>query len=153
MNLKQFDPYLSYIKSVLKRKCNNQDDADDMFQEIMIYLWNKQDTKIIYPKTYIANLVKWYVSKVKKTYNTREINDADKKGESIPIFNSETGWNSYELDDKIIERLKTIPKMLFESLSMQIFDGLSIKQIANNLNTNENTVKTRIKRAKEYFNV
>lgn len=152
MNLKQFDPHTSYIKNLLRKKCKSHDDADDVYQEIMIYLWNRPNQEIIYPKTYISNLINWYILKAKKDHKSREIKDGDKKGESIiPIFNSETGWNSYELDDKIIARLKSIPKVLFESLSMQIFDGLSIKQIANNLSTNENTIKTRIKRAKEYL--
>ena len=151
MNLKQFDPHTVYIKNLLRKKTKSQDDVDDMNQEVMIYLWNRPNTEIVYPKTYISNLINWYLAKAKKEYNIREIKDGDKKGESVPIFNSETGWNSYELDDKIIGRLKTIPKVLFESLSMQIFDNLSIKQIASNLSTNENTVKTRIKRAKEYL--
>jgi len=59
-------------------------------------------------------------------------------------------WNANEIDDILLRNLRTIKKNLYEPFDMQL-NGKTIKEISDKLNINENTVKTRIKRAKEYL--
>jgi DNA-directed RNA polymerase specialized sigma24 family protein len=57
-------------------------------------------------------------------------------------------WNSYRVDDNLFANLRRVSKTLLEPFEMQLNDR-TIKEIAHDLDLNENTVKTRIKRCKE----
>lgn len=149
MNLEQIEPYNKLIKSILNKKIKCNEDANDIYQEIMIMLFLKEEIIINFPKTYLANLTNWFIIKHKKNNNI-ELNDNIHINPSIN-FNSKDGWNIYDIDDNLLERLESIPKELYKPLSMQIFDNLSVKEICNELKINENTIKTRIRRAKIYL--
>ena len=149
MNLNQIEPYYNLIKSILNKKIKCNEDINDIYQEILISLYLKEELVINYPKTYLANLTNWFIIKHKKNNNI-ELNDNMHINPCIN-FNSKDGWNIYHIDDSLLERLESIPKELYEPLYMQVFDNLSIKQICCHLNSNENTIKTRIRRAKIYL--
>jgi DNA-directed RNA polymerase specialized sigma24 family protein len=149
MNLNQIRPYLPYLLLNLKKKIKPLECAEDAYQEILIYLHLKDDIIIQYPKTYLYNLAKWYSYK-KKTYLHTELVDNINYKQNI-IFSSESGRNTNHIDDRLLNRLESISNTLYKPFIMQIYDNMSIKQIALELNSNENTIKTRIKRAKEYL--
>ncbi len=152
MDLKPFELHYNYVKVYLKKNIKNQQDQEDIFQEILIYLWNKPETVIQYHKTYLYTLAKWFITKYKPE-NTKCIDDySNIKCAGLTVaFNSEIGWNLYEIDDNVYKRLRTIPKKYLDPLLLKILDKKSIKEISSELSVNENTVKTNIKRAKEYL--
>lgn len=154
MNLKRFEPYFDIVKKTIYKKVKNNQDVDDIFQDIIIYLWCKPEIDIIYPKTFIYNATKWYISKYKynNDLNIDDLNENNIDNSSGVIFNSEIGWNINEIDDNLYNKLKTCPKKLLEPFIHQILNDMSIKDISIELNMNENTVKTNIKRAKIYLN-
>lgn len=152
MNLSPFEPYYDYIKNSLNKQLKNKLDAEDTFQEILIYLWNKEETIIKFPKTYFYTLAKWFAIKHKPEPTEDIDNHLNIKSNNLSImFSSETGWNLYEIDDNVYSKLKKIPNKYLEPLMLKIMDKKSIKQISDELKINENTVKTNIKRAKEFL--
>lgn len=151
MDLKPFEPFYDYTKKSINKLINNIQDTEDIFQDVLIYLWNKPETFINYPKTYINNLGKWIAIKY-KSENTLHLDDfSNLKCNNISVFNSESGWNLFEIDDNIFNKLNNIPKKYLDPLILKILDKKSIKEISIELKLNENTVKTNIKRAKEYL--
>lgn len=152
MDLKPFEQHYNYVKVFLKKNIKNIQDQEDIFQEVLIYLWNKPETPIQYHKTYLYTLTKWFITKYKPE-STKCIDDySNIKCNNLSIaFSSEIGWNLYEIEDSVYKRLKTIPKKYLDPLLLKVLDKKSIKEISTELMINENTVKTNIKRAKEYL--
>lgn len=152
MNLKRFEPFFISAKRTIVKKIKNNQDAEDIFQDIIIYLWSKPETEITHPKTFLYNAVNWYISKYKFN-NDLNIDDIDDNMQNFNrvILNSEIGWNIYEIEDSFYSRLKTCPKKYIDPLVYHIIEGMSIKEISCKMSMNQNTVKTNIKRAKEYL--
>lgn len=150
MNLTPIRPYFKFIQKTLNKNIKNPDDAKDVFQEMMIYLHLKKEAEIKHPKTYLHKLCCWYAIKKKSSDKTEDLEDRVLIGPKV-VFNSDSGWNGYEIDDGLMTRLGTIPGTLYEPLALQVFDNMSIHQIAVKLGLNENTVKTNIRRAKIFL--
>ncbi len=150
MNLTPIAPYFKFIQDTLNKKLNNRDDAQDTYQEILIYLFLKEETEIKYPKAYLYKICISHIIKRGNTVRTEELEDTITIGPKV-VLSSDSGWNEYEFDDRMMNRLKSIPGALYEPLALQVFDNLSISQIAVRLALNENTVKTNIRRAKLYL--
>ena len=62
MTLEQFNPYIKQAKNNIEKKLG-YDNGQDAFQEVLIYLWNKPQIIINYPKTYLNNICNWYILK------------------------------------------------------------------------------------------
>lgn len=59
-------------------------------------------------------------------------------------------YNTDLIDDNLFKNIQSVSKLIFAPFKMQL-DDMSIKEIAQELNINENTVKTRIMRCKTYL--
>jgi DNA-directed RNA polymerase specialized sigma24 family protein len=59
-------------------------------------------------------------------------------------------YNSYEISDELYDNLNKVSETLFIPFNMQL-NGLSIKEISVLLKINENTIKTRINRCKNFL--
>lgn len=145
----QYVPDLKkYIKSKIKT-----DWWKDIVQETLLYLYIKFKTIIITDlKGLLINTGRMFMNK-HITMNTRLVfsNTLESAHISTQRHNFDiSGYNSSIIDDKLFNNIKTVSKLIFAPFSMQL-DDMSIKEIAQQLNINENTVKTRIKRCKEHL--
>lgn len=141
--------YIPDLKRYVYSKIRSTFWADDIIQETLLYLLLKIDNiKITNLKGLIINTSNFFISKYRSMVLHNNIIP-----ERHVEFNCEINindFNTYVLDDKIYNRLLTVNKTYFNKFILQIH-GYSIKEIAKMNNMNENTVKTQIKRCKEYL--
>jgi DNA-directed RNA polymerase specialized sigma24 family protein len=151
--IKEFKPYLQDLKFYLKRKIKS-DWWEDVYQETLCYIYsNKRPIILSNPKGYLINTANFFINKHYDYINKWQTEGVEKvniKISSNVMFDTSTGFNGFLIDDKLFNKLQTIPGDLYTPLRMQM-EEQSIKNIADELGLNENTVKTRIKRAKEYL--
>lgn len=128
-------------------KLKNEADAQDAVQEtrISIYKNLKSLKEIKYFKTWAIKIL---INECNKIYLTRkkDLNNIEKITENYCEKKIETG----SIDNKIyfsdlMEKLSEDEKII----ANLFFEGYKIKDISYILNINENTVKTKIRRAKE----
>jgi DNA-directed RNA polymerase specialized sigma24 family protein len=153
IEIKEFKPYLNDLKFYLKRKIKS-DWWEDVYQETLCYIYsNKNPIVLSNPKGYLLNTANFFINKhydYNKKWQTEGVDNIKARVTNNVMFNTSTGFNGFLIDDKLFNKLQTIPSDLYTPLRMQI-EEQSIKNIAESLGLNENTVKTRIKRAKEYL--
>lgn len=147
-----FLEYIPDLKGYIKSKIKT-DHWKDVLQDTMLYLFLKFDQLIITNlKGLLFNTANFFIN---KHFNGSKIkfddinlcyNISDRMNPVFQIGN----WNGNEINDRLLYNLKTINKTLYEPFEMQM-NNKTIHEIAVNLGLNENTVKTRIKRAKEYL--
>lgn len=137
------------LKRYVHSKIQSNFWADDIIQETLLYLLLKIDNiKVTNLKGLVLNTANFFISKYRnKRHYNNEIPD------KIIEFKGEINlndFNTYILDDTIYNKLLTVNKEYFNKFILQIH-GYSIKEIAIMNNMNENTVKTQIKRCKDYL--
>lgn len=147
-----FYPYTNDLKNYIRSKIKT-DHWKDVLQDTLLYLFVKFDKLIITNlKGLMINTARFFInqhfkgSKIKFDNIDLCYNVSDRDSHTFKLDH----WNANEIDDKLLSNLRTIKKQLYEPFDMQL-NGKSIKEISQKLNINENTVKTRIKRAKEYL--
>lgn len=147
-----FYPYTNDLKNYIRSKIKT-DHWKDVLQDTLLYLFVKFDKLIITNlKGLLFNTARFFINqhfkgnKIKFDDIDLCYNVSDRDSHTFKIDH----WNANEIDDKLLMNLRTIKKQLYEPFDMQL-NGKSIKEISLKLNINENTVKTRIKRAKEYL--
>lgn len=147
-----FYPYIPDLKNYIRSKIKT-DHWKDVLQDTMLYLFMKFDSLIITNlKGLLLNAARFFVNQYYRGTKIKfddidlcyNISDRDRH-----VFKIDH-WNANEIDDILLRNLRTIKKNLYEPFDMQL-NGKTIKEISDKLNINENTVKTRIKRAKEYL--
>ena len=150
-----FLPFIPDLKLYVKSKVKS-DWWEDVVQDTMIYLFIKFDKLIITNlKGLIFNTANFFIN---KHYRTSKIEYSDvietKYMYSVTDSMNPTfklgNWNGNNIDDKMYSNLRKVSKTLFQPFEMQM-NNSSIKDIAVKLQLNENTVKTRIKRCKEFL--
>lgn len=153
MDIITFKPYFSDLKHYLKHKIKS-DWWEDVYQETLCYICsNEQKIIISNPKGFLLNTANFFINKhydYNKKWQKDNVENISAKVTTNVMFNTSTGFNGFLIDDKMLIKLQTIPNDLYEPLKMQL-EEFSIKDIAKELNLNENTVKTKIKRAKEFL--
>ncbi len=148
-NILQYVPDLKkYIRSKIKT-----DWWKDVVQEVLLYLYIKFKSIIITDlKGLIINTAKMFINKHfsqnnKLIYcNETTSNAICTQKHTFVTF----GYNTDTIDDKLFNNIQSVSKLIFAPFKMQL-DDMSIKEIAQELNINENTVKTRIMRCKTYL--
>jgi len=153
-----YDDFLQYLPDLKKyvRSKIKTDIWKDVVQDTLFYLYIKFDKLIITDlKGLIINTARFFVN---KHFRASKIEYSDvletKYMFSVtdtmnPVFKIGS-WNGNDIDDKLYSNLRRVSKTLFEPFEMQM-NNKSVKEISEELELNENTVKTRIKRCKEFL--
>ena len=149
--LKYVPELKKYVKSKIKTEW-----WEDVVQDTLVYLFIKFDKLIITDlKGLIFNTANFFISKHFKvskldytdTVETKYMYSmTDNINPTFKIGN----WNGNNINDQLYSNLRRVSKKLLDPFEMQMNDK-SIKEIAIGLELNENTVKTRIKRCKEFL--
>ena len=151
-----YDDFLMYVPDLRNyvRSKVKTDWWKDIVQDTLVYLFIKFDKLIISNlKGLIINTANFFINKhfgsrkilyydipeTKYLYNLTE--------HMNPVFKIGV-WNSSGIDDRLYQNLRKVSKALFVPFEMQMND-VRVRDIAIELQLNENTVKTRIKRCKE----
>lgn len=141
--------YIPHLKRYVKSKVKTVY-WEDVVQETLLYLLLKIDNiEITNTKGLLFNTANFFISKSRNNRETVPLNNNDK----ITNFNGsviKNKYNTYILDDKIFCKLLKVDKKHLKKFVLQI-NGYSIKEISVMCNCNENTVKTHIKRCKDYL--
>ena len=129
-----------YVKSKIKT-----DWWKDVVQDVLVYLYIKFKSSIITNlKGFILNTAKMFINKYflrndKKLIYSNEILSNDTSNQIHVFMRSE--YNTNYIDDTLYNNIKSVSKLIFAPFKMQL-DDMSIKEIAQELDINENTVKT-----------
>lgn len=151
--------YIPDLKRYVKSKVPT-DNWQDIVQDTLLYLYFKFDTlEVTDLKGLIINTANFFVKK----YYTKQLKNKLVVCEKIDEIKSHTSiniacnlkigkYNSFYIEDELLLNIEKIPDSLFVPFQMQL-NGFSIKDIAEELKCNENTIKTRISRCKEKLKV
>ena len=144
--------YIPDLRRYVKSRIHT-DWWEDVVQDTLLYLFLKFDTLLITDmKGLMINTSQFFINKhhtSQKKYTFVVIN-ADQFTVDPNVKYAVGEYNGVKMSDELYNSIHKVSKTLFVPFSMQV-DGLSIRNIAKDLGLNENTVKTRIKRCKEYL--
>lgn len=151
-NLKSFeDLYFRYSKELFGFALGfikNKEDAEDIVQDVYIYLWKNRHNIDIKTTVYgyllnsIKNIClnkKKHIS-VKRKYENFVINNNLDKINPIEEIDS-----IHKLQDDVYKSINKLPEKCKEIFLKSCIDGMKYKEIANEMGISENTVKTQIK--------
>lgn len=137
-----------YVKSRIQ-----SDWWEDVVQDTLLYLFMMFDKLLITDmKGLMINTSQFFINKhhtSQKKY-TFVVITTDQFSVDPNVKYTIGEYNGFKMSDELYNSIHRVSKTLFVPFTMQI-DGQSIRKIASELGLNENTVKTRIKRCKEYL--
>lgn len=151
-----YNDILSYVPDLKKyiRSKIKTDWWKDVVQEVLLYLYIKFKSIIITDlKGLIINTARMFINK-HITKNCTRLVFVNELTTNVSIIQKHTyvsyGYNIDLIDDNLFKNIQSVSQLIFAPFKMQLED-MSIKEIAQELNINENTVKTRIMRCKTYL--
>jgi DNA-directed RNA polymerase specialized sigma24 family protein len=153
-----YNDFLQYIPDLKKyvRSKIKTDTWKDVVQDTLIYLYMKFDKLIITDlKGLIINTARFFINKHFRVSKIEYSDVLETKymfavtDSMNPVFKIGS-WNGNDIDDRLYSNIKRVSKTLMEPFEMQMNDK-TVKEISQELELNENTVKTRIKRCKEFL--
>ena len=138
--------------------CKSEDDAEDVVQEAYIYLMNKAN-EIKNPDAFISWFNMVVVSKAKnllrknspvlfdsnetEQFVLESIEDTDKD------FQPSADYEQSELRDEVMGLIDNLSDEKRTAVILFYYNEMTTKQIAESLNVNENTIKSRLVQAKK----
>lgn len=126
---------------------NSEAIAEDVLQETLIRAWNALESlnEISKAKSWLITILRR--ENLRRVHKER-VNETDSCDDFDLILKSETNLED-EMDKKIIkETILELKESYRTPLLLQTFMGMTVEEIALELNLNENTVSTRVFRGK-----
>ena len=141
---KLINSYKEYLYKTAFLYVKNEHDALDIYQETVykayINIQKLRNTKFF--KTWIIKILINNVNMKNRHYNKFQDEPVEDYIGEIEYSNIEENIDLYDAIDRLDEKYKT-------SVILQYFHDLTISQIAEIMECNENTVKSNIRRAKK----
>jgi DNA-directed RNA polymerase specialized sigma24 family protein len=144
--------YIPDLKSYVKAKTQS-DFWEDIVQDTLTYLFIKfEKISVTDLKGLLINTSNFFINKhfAKQNKYTYCAIVEDQFSVQPNIKYTVTGYNTYNISDELYNNLHSVSKQLFRPFEMKL-EGMPVKDIAKELNLNENIVHKRIKRCKEYL--
>lgn len=128
---------LHYLKDV--------DDSEDAVQECFTALWRKnlEGNDVKNAKSYLYTSVRNRCIGILRKRDPENADPEDLEG----VITDEEAVSRSELEAKVWTAIDRLPKMRRKALLMSKRDGMSHKEIAEELGISENTVRNQISRA------
>src|SRR3989339_435097 len=147
-----FDDYKNLLFKVVRTYAQSQPDRDDLFQEILLQLWNSipsfqgnsAETTWIYRVALNTALV-WNRTETRKRKRHRISIDFE---EDYAVENTTKTVNNNHVLERLYENIRKLPK-IDSSLIFMHLEGLSYDTIADVLGISKNYVGVRLNRAKK----
>ena len=132
------------LYKIARTRLNNQEDIFDAIQETIISAYKSigKLKKIEFFKTWIIKILINNVNMKNRHYNKFQDEPVEDYIGEIEYSNIEENIDLYDAIDRLDEKYKT-------PVILQYFHDLTISQIAEIMECNENTVKSNIRRAKK----
>lgn len=150
--------YITYqpkLKTRISNQIKDKDFVDDLVQEVLLKAHRKLDT---YDSKYAIstwlytisdNTVKNYYKSLKDNVSySAEIYDNE---HTELLDDPESMMIAAEKEDKYFKSLSALGDIYLEAYTMREVEGMSMDAIATKLGIPENTVKSRLKRARDYI--
>lgn len=150
---KLYDKFSPALFAVCKRYSNCESDAEDILADGFVSIFKslntfqKKSSLFYWMKSIIVKTAIDYFRKNKKHYNNLPIED------NISLLPNLEESKIYTKIDAhaLIEIIKKMPDEWRIIFNMRIIEDLSFKEIANELNKNENTVRVYFLRGKTWL--
>ena len=135
-----YNPILFFVK----KRVSNTEDAEDLTQEVFLKLYKSKSDHVENVKSWIytiaSNSVKDYYKK--KKIHTQEIKD------QLSDIEQHVDSAVNELTNCIVPFINQLPKDYAELMKMSEIENLSQKEIAEQMNVNYVTVRSKIQRGR-----
>jgi len=151
-----YDRYWGILYRYTRKILQSDDEAEDIVQDIFVMVWNKSDalelkislSAFLYASTRNRILKYFEKSKVRKNY-------IDSLQAFLDEGSCETDFlvRSNELAARIEQELSLLPPKMREVFELSRKSGLSHKEIAEQLNISEGTVKKQVSNAVKILKV
>jgi len=145
--LQFYDRYKVVLHDHAYKKLGNLDDADDIVQDLFIYIWENRahiefSSNISgYLFTAVRNRVlNHMVKKQRESSYLDSLTDFINQGD----YNTDLALREKELQQIVEEEVNALPPRMREVYNLSRNEGLSHKQISSRLGTSEQTVSKQI---------
>lgn len=134
------EKYSNMVYRLAMARTRNKEDAEDVFQEVFLKLSKKLPN--FESETHEkAWLIRVTVNLTKNLFRSAHF-------KKIVPLEEELKFEDKEMSNVYFQVL-SLPNKYRTIIHLFYYEGFSIKEIATILNTNENTIKTRLSRARE----
>jgi len=142
-----FHQYADAVRTYIKGRLGNEEDADDVLQEVFIKLWNKRQSIDIhtslrnYLYTIVQNCINDHLRAAKRQRYTLTA-DIQDRTEERPLPDEQYQYKQvYHIWKGAVN---TLPGQMRRIYAMKNEEQLSVKEIASELQLSEQTVKNQL---------
>ncbi|TYR37920.1 RNA polymerase sigma-70 factor [Sphingobacterium phlebotomi] len=148
-----YDRYWEKMLVVAFNRLGNLQEAEECVQDVLYKLWKLRDNLSL-TKSELAN----YLARAVRNHTFNVLEERQRKRMRMSAYNHEEITDTLsperqlivqELQQQIDKAIKNLPPQCQLVFVLNKHEGLSAKEIANNLNLSENTVKSHLKKAKK----
>lgn len=148
-----YDRYWEKMLVVAFNRLGNLQEAEECVQDVLYKLWKLRDNLSL-TKSELAN----YLARAVRNHTFNVLEERQRKRMRMSAYNHaeitdtlspERQLIVQELQQQIDKAIKNLPPQCQLVFVLNKNEGLSVKEIANNLNLSENTVKSHLKKAKK----
>lgn len=148
-----YDRYWEKMLVVAFNRLGNLQEAEECVQDVLYKLWKLRDNLSL-TKSELAN----YLARAVRNHTFNVLEERQRKRMRMSAYNHEEITDTLsperqlivqELQQQIDKAIKNLPPQCQLVFVLNKNEGLSVKEIANNLNLSENTVKSHLKKAKK----
>lgn len=147
-----YDRYWDKMLAVAFNRLDNLEEAEECVQDVLYKFWKLRSAfKLQSEKlsSYLARAIRNQTFNVLEQRHRKRVNLAEYDVESVDLMSPERQLILQELQQHIDNAIKSLPSQCQLVFVLNKNHGLSTKEIANNLNLSENTVKSHLKKAKK----
>lgn len=146
-----YNRYWDKMLAVAFNRLGNQEEAEECVQDVLYKLWKLKDELYLQKANlshYLARAIRNHAFNILD--KRHRANLKSEKYQPLPDINTlspEQAIIIKELQERIDESINALPAQCRLVFKMSRQDGLSNKEIAQNLSISENTVKSHLKKA------
>jgi RNA polymerase sigma-70 factor, ECF subfamily len=145
-----YDQYADPIFRHLYYRLGNRERALDLTQEVFAGLWRQlaAKTDIREPRAYLYRSAhNIFVNELERAKRAISLDTLQQSG--FDIKSDEKTAEELAEQRELVEKLETVSEPYRAALILRYVDGLQVKEIAEILHENENTITVRLKRGTE----
>ncbi len=143
-------PMREYLFATAKRMLNEEDDAEDAVQEVLLKLWHVRDTLVKYDnvEAFVTRVTKNHcLDKLKLRKRTEEMTDS--------VLMIESDFTPYELTEQLDMRealkriIDALPPLQRDIIRMKDMDEYEVEEIAEITGSKPDAVRMNLSRARK----
>lgn len=149
-----FYKYKNKLKGFVTKLAPSQVDSDEVVQKVFIKVWMQRE-KINPRKSFSSFLYtiakNEVIDQLRSSISKRIYFMSNGPIADLEVSDQSENDKILELELKVTELIKSMPERRRQIFELSRYDGLSYKQIANELNISVNTVDTQIRKALNFL--